>query len=176
MPEPLPFTDPDTYRLGETAGEHRVHDLDEARGAALGLARQARHQLRIFTRDLDAALFSTAEFRDAVSELARRGRRTEVRILVQDPTPAIRRHHALVGVIEHLSSHIGVRRVGPDWEDEIFAFVLADEQGLLWRPYADQYEGVVDFSAGPRGRELRKWFDGVWDSSTPDPEFRNLRI
>lgn len=176
MAESFPFTDPDRFGLGETAGEHPVQGLDEARGAALALARQARQRLRIFTRHLDAALFSTPEFRDAVSELARRGRATEVRILVQDPTPAIRQHHALIGVIQHLSSHIGVRRVGRDWEDEVFAFLLADEQGLLWRPYADRYEGTVEFAAGPRGRELRKWFDDVWESSVPDPEFRNLRI
>jgi len=69
-----------------------------------------------------------------------------------------------------------VRRVAADWEDEIFAFLLADEQGLLWRPYADQYEGMVDFSAGPRGRELRKWFDKVWEASESEPELRNLQI
>lgn len=176
MADPASFSDREQCRLGETAGEHRVHDLYEARDAALALAQQARLQLRIFTRHLDAELYSTPEFRDAVSELARRGRQTEVRILVQDPTPAIRRHHQLIGLIQHLSSHIGARRVGADWEDEIFAFLLADEQGLLWRPYGDQYEGMVDFAAGPRARELRKWFDTVWESSEREPEFRNLRI
>jgi len=176
MAEQKTFSDRDQYRLGETAGEHRVRDLYAARDAALALAQQARLQLRIFTRHLDVELYSTPEFRDSVSDLARRGRRTEVRILVQDPTPAIRRHHKLIGLIQHLSSHIGVRRVAADWEDEIFAFLLADEQGLLWRPYADQYEGMVDFSAGPRGRELRKWFDKVWEASESEPELRNLQI
>lgn len=176
MADPAPFSDRDHYRLGETVGEHRVHDLHEARDAALALAQQARLQLRIFTRHLDTGLYSTPGFRDAVSELARRGRQTEVRILVQDPTPAIRRHHELIGLIQHLSSHIGARRVAPDWEDEAFAFLLADEQGLLWHPHGDRYEGMVDFAAGPRGRERRKWFDTVWESSEPEPEFRRLRI
>jgi len=176
MAEALPFSDREQYRLGETAGEHRVRDVYEARGAALALAQQARLRLRLFTRHLDTALFSTPEFRQAVSELARRGRQTEVRILIQDPTPAIRRHHELIGLIQHLSSHIAARRVADDWEDEICAFVLADDNGLLWRPYGDQYEGYVDFAAGPRGRELRKWFDTVWEASEPEPEFRNLRI
>lgn len=176
MVEPTPFGDREQYRLGETPGEHRLRDASDARAAALALARQARLQLRIFSRDLDAGLYSNPEFRQAVSDLARAGRQTEVRILVQDPTPAIRRHHELIGLIQQLSSHIGARRVASDWEDEVFAFLLADESGLLWRPYGDQYEGSVDFAAGPRGRELRKWFDTVWDSSQPEPEFRNLRI
>lgn len=176
MNDRTPFSDGDAWRLGETAGEHRIETVAEARDAALALARQARLTLRIFSRNLDAELFSTPEFRDAVSELARRGRQTEIRILVKDPSAAIRRHHELVGLVQHLSSHIGARRVGDDWQDEIFAFLLADEHGLLWRPYGDRFEGTVDFAAGPRGRELRNWFDGVWEASEPEPEFRRLRI
>lgn len=176
MNDRTPFTDSETWRLGETAGEHRIDTIAEARDAALALARQARLTLRIFSRDLDAGLYSSAEFRDAVSELARRGRQTEVRILVKDPTAAIRRHHELLGLIQHLSSHIGARRIGDDWQDEISAFLLADEHGLLWRPYGDRFDGSVDFAAGPRARELRKWFDTVWEASEPEPEFRRLRI
>lgn len=176
MNERAPFNDSDAWRLGETAGEHRIDTAEEAREAALALARQARLTLRIFSRDLDAGLYSTTEFRDALSELARRGPRTEVRILVKDPTPAIRRHHELLGLIQHLSSHIGARRIAHDWQDEIFAFLLADEHGLLWRPYGDQYQGSVDFAAGPRARELRDWFDSVWGASEPEPEFRRLGI
>lgn len=172
----LPFSDRELYCLGETAGSHVIETVDEARGAALALAQQVRLRLRMFTRHLDAELYSTPEFREAVSELARRGPQTEVRILVQDPTPAIRRHHELIEVIQHLSSHVSARRVGNDWEDEICAFLLADESGLLWRPYGDRWEGSVDFAAGPRGREIRKWFDTVWESSEPEPEFRRLRI
>lgn len=176
MNDKPPFSDSDAWRLGETAGEHRVDTIAEAREAALALARQARLTLRIFSRDLDAELFSTPEFRDAVSELARRGRKTEIRILVKDPTAAIRRHHELVSLVQHLSSHVGARRIGDDWRDEICAFLLADEHGLLWRPYGDQFQGSVDFAAGPRGRELRKWFDTVWEASEPEPEFRRLGI
>lgn len=176
MNDSAPFSDSDDYRLGETPGQHPVDTIAGARDAALALARQARFALRIFSRDLDAAILSTREFRDAASELARRGRQTEVRILVLDPSAAVRRHHELIGLAQHLSSHVGARRVGRDWQDEICAFVLADEQGLLWRPYGDRYEGHVDFCAGPRGRELRKWFDSVWGASEPDPEFRRLGI
>lgn len=176
MNAPAPFTTNGAYILGQTPGEHAVAAAADAADAALALARQASLTLRIFTRDLDRRLYSTAEFREALSRFARRGRRTEVRILVQDPTPAIRADHRLIGLAQQLPTHIGVRRVGRDWQDEVSAFLLADEQGLLWRPYGDRFEGTVRFLAGPRGRELRKWFDEVWEQSTPDPEFRRLGI
>ncbi len=176
MNQPSAFTDNEAYRLGETAGEHAFRHRAEARDAALALARQARLGLRIFSRDLDAALYSNEPFRSAVSELARAGRRTFVRILVQDPSRAVRDHHRLIGLTQQLPTHIAARRVGNDWQDERFAFLIADEHGVLWRPAAERAEGTVDFHAGPRARELRKWFDDVWEQSAPDPEFRRLGL
>lgn len=170
------FTDREIFRLGETAGEQRLEGAEDAADAALALATQARLSLRIFTHDLDQRLYSNDAFYSAVSALARAGRRSFIRILVQDPSHAVQDGHRLISLIQHLPSHISVRRVGVDWRDERFAFLIADEQGVLWRPAADRYEGSVDFHAGPRARELRKWFDDVWENSEPDPEFRRLRL
>lgn len=176
MSETTPFSGDSGPVLGDSAGEHRLERAAETADAALALARQARQSLRIFTRDLDAPLYSTEAFREAVSGFARRSRYTGVRILVQDPRPAIRDHHRLIGLIQTLSTHIGVRRVAAEWADEVFAFLLADERGLLYRPYGDRFEGSVDFAAGPRALELGRWFDDVWENSLPDPEFRQLKI
>ncbi|MDZ7748594.1 MAG: hypothetical protein U5K43_06950 [Halofilum sp. (in: g-proteobacteria)] len=95
---------------------------------------------------------------------------------MQDPTPAIKGDHRLIGLAQQLSSHIGVRRVGPDWQNEVGTGLLADDHGLLWRAAGDRYEGSVDFAAGPRALEFRQWFDDVWEHSVPDPEFRRLGI
>ncbi len=176
MNERARFTDSTAFLLGETAGGQRLEGPGDAADAALALATQARLSLRIFTHDLDQRLYSNEAFYSAMSALARSAQRTFIRILVQDPSRAVQNHHRLIGLIQHLPSHIGVRRVGADWRDERFAFQIADEQGLLWRPDADRFEGSVDFHAGPRARELRKWFDDVWEYSEPDPEFRRLRL
>lgn len=176
MSDRVPFTGDPGLVLGDTPGEHRIEEAVEAADAALALVRQARQSLRIFTRDLDPTLYSSEAFRDAVAGFARRGRHTEARILVQDPTRAIRTHHRLIDLAQMLSSHIGVRRVAAEWADEVCALLLADERGLLYRPYGDRFEGSVDFAAGPRALELGRWFDDVWENSLPDPEFRQLKI
>ncbi len=176
MNERTRFTQDTAFRLGETAGEQRVDGPADTADAALALATQARLSLRIFTHDLDPRLYSNDDFYSAVSALARAGRRSFIRILVQDPSRAVQDNHRLIGLIQHLPTHIGVRRVAADWRDERFAFQIADEQGVLWRPAADRFEGSVDFHAGPRARELRRWFDNVWENSQPDPEFRRLRL
>jgi len=175
MSDDTPFTGAD-FVLGESAGEHALASAPDAADASLALVRQARHSVRMFTRHMDAALYSTTAFADALSAFARRSRWTEVRILVQDPTPAVREHHRLLPLIQSLTSHIRVRRVGADWADEVSALLLADARGVLYRPYGDRYDGSVDFAAGPRALELRKWFDEVWENSLPEPEFRRLSL
>jgi hypothetical protein len=176
LTQTAPFTGDAGYVLGETAQPVRVSHAAEIADAALALARQARHGLRIFTRDLDAGLYDSEAFCDAVTRLARANRYAFVRIVVQDPTPAIKDGHRLVGVVQHLTSHIGVRRAAQDWQNEVSAGLLADEQGLLWRADGGRYEGTVDFKAGPKARDFRQWFDPVWESSETDPEFRRLLI
>ncbi len=176
MSQTAPFTGDAGYVLGETAGPTRVTHAAEAADAARALARQARHGLRIFTRDLDARLYGSEAFCDAVTRLVRTNRYALVRIVVQDPTPAIKDGHRLVGVVQHLTSNIGVRRAAQDWQNEVSAGLLADEQGLLWRPDGGRFEGTVDFKAGPRARDFRQWFDQVWENSESDPEFRRLLI
>ncbi len=176
MPDERAFSAHAGYILGETSGRHRVRTRPEAGDAALSLAEQARHALRLFSRDLDTRMYSTEAFCRAVTALARHHRYSFIRILVQDPTPAIKTNHRLLGPIQQLTSHIGIRRVANDWQNETSAGLLADERGLLWIPDGSDYTGTVDFHAGPRARTYRQWFDEVWEASETDPEFRRLLI
>jgi len=164
------------FMLGETSGTHRVGSSAEAADAALGLAEQARHALRLFSRSLDIRVYGSEAFCNAVVALAQRHRYSFIRILVQDPTPAIKANHRLLQPIQQLTSHIGVRRVAGDWQREPSAGLLVDEQGLLRYPNAEYFEATVDFHAGPRARSYRQWFDQVWAASASDPEFRQLLI
>lgn len=162
--------------LGETADEFRLDDTAQAAAAALALARQARRGLRIFTRDMEPALIGTEAFAGAAGAMARRNRHTFIRILVQDPGPALRTHHRLLPLIQALPTHVAARRVAEEWSRETFAFIVADDAGLLYRPYADRPAGTVCFAARARAAERRDWFDDVWERSLPEREFRRLGI
>lgn len=177
MSDGVGFTDnPAFARVGETPGDHRLDDQAATRDATLALARGARRALRIFTRDMDVSLLGTDAFIEAASALARRNRHTFIRILVQDPAPAVKQHHPLIPLIQGLPSHIGARRVADEWSREIFAFIVADDQGLLYRRHGDRFEGKVNFAAGPTAVQHRDWFDEVWEQSTPEREFRRLGL
>jgi len=176
MAEPGSFAQLDDPRLGETPGEFRLHDHAEARAAALALFRQARRCLRLFSHDLDARLIADDDFARAASELARRNRSTFIRLLIQNARPAMRFHHPLVPLIQALPSHIGARRVPKEWSQEPFGFLIADNRGLLYRPDAGRFDGSIEFNAPARAVQYRDWFDELWEQSTPEREFRRLRL
>ncbi len=177
MDNDTPFTkDGAVPELGEDQGEHALHGLSDCRDAALALMQAARRGVRIFSHDLDAEVLGTDAFVDAASAMARRNAYTFIRILLQDPQPALRRAHPLIQLVQALPSHIEVRRTAEEWAGESFAFVVADHHGLLYRPIAERYEGSVDFAAGATAVQYRTWFDEVWEHSTPEAEFRPLGI
>ncbi|HEX7029497.1 MAG TPA: hypothetical protein VF254_02785 [Gammaproteobacteria bacterium] len=157
-----------THRELATAADNRA--------AALEIARLARRQLSIFSRDLEPQAFDTAEFLDAVKNLALSGSKASVRILLIDATRATKDGHRLVELARRLSSFVEIRKPHRDYLDMAEAFMIADERGLLYRALATRWEGVVDPDDPLQARERLKLFNDIWQRSHSDPETRQLRI
>lgn len=157
-----------TWRELSTAADNRR--------AALEIAKLARRQLAIFSRDLEPQVLDTPEMLAAVKQLALSGSQARVRILLIDSTRAIRDGHRLVGLARRLSSYVEIRRPHRDYLDLAEAFMIADEKGLLLRTLATRWEGIVDPSDPLQARERLKLFDEIWQRSHSDPETRQLRI
>lgn len=149
---------------------------EDSRQAARYLAENVRRELLIFTRDLEPAIFDQAEFLDAVREFAIRSRHTQVRVLVQDATRAIREGHGLVRLARRISTHVHLHRPHRDDQDQVDAFIVADETGYLYRPLADRLEGRWHAYDPPEARRLNKRFHEMWERSQAEPEFRRLGV
>lgn len=164
------------YTLGETDHEFEVDDRNELAGIVLDMVEQSRRQVRIVSRHLDAPLYDRDDFIRALSVLARRSRYSEVQILVHDSTPAVKDDHRLVALHQRLSSHVHIRRIHSDYKDYNSALLLADNRGMIYRPYADRFEARVNYHAPVQVKELDKLFDDIWQISPPDPRVRRLFI
>jgi predicted GNAT family N-acyltransferase len=79
--------------LGHDGGRFSAQDRGPL---VLDLARQCRRQLRILSNSLDHELYHTNEFFDALSDLARRSRFSEIRLLIVDNRPLVQRGHLLL--------------------------------------------------------------------------------
>lgn len=166
-------------RENEMADEktwREIATVAENREAALEIARLARRQLVIFTRELEPQLYDNAEFIEAAKRLALSGSKTGIRILLIDSTRSRVEGNRLVELARRLSSYIEIRKPHRDYLDIAETFIIADEAGVLYRKLATRWEGIVDPHDPMLARDKLKLFDEIWQRSHADPETRQLRI
>jgi predicted GNAT family N-acyltransferase len=157
--------------------EVAIDSLAQAQRLALGIVAQARRHVWIYSRDLDFKLYGSSEMVEALKRFAIQSRGGQLRILLQDPAAPLREGHPLVPLVQRLSSSMLIR-VPQDEADLKYpaAFLLADRGGYLMRPIGSRYEGTGNLYAPGRQRQLREYFDEVWERSLPDPELRPVHI
>lgn len=152
-------------------------DRDQALAAIADLLADARHEIAIYTRDLDPALLDVPPILDAIKRIALSGHRARVRILVQEPRKAIADGHRLIALAQRLPSLIELR-TPEDEHDRQYAsaFLINDRRGFLFRTLASRNEGEGSTYAPGRHAQLREYFDQVWERSVPSEELRQLAL
>jgi len=162
--------DPTSRVLGESAGALRLHDRSEIQATCASMAAQTARELRIFSRDLDPWLYDQTDFLESVRQLALRSPRSLVEILVLDTEPAIHQGHRLIELARQLTSRIQIRCPPEELQQQVKAYLIADDKGYVLRPLADVFEGVADFSAPMQVRRMRRDFHDSWERSSRCPE------
>jgi len=162
--------------LGQTMTRFDLVTQEDVKIAALSLAKQSRRSLKIFTYDLEQAIYDNNAFVKSVAKLARLHRSTFVHILVQDPVPAIKSGHQLIQEAHRFTDNIIIRRTSKDYSDLTKCFLLADETGILLRQHRDSFKGKLLFHRGPELIKHLHLFSRAWDASEPEPEFRRLGL
>ena len=152
-----------------------VDDREQALAAVAELLADAKHDVAIYTRDLDAALFDVPATLDALKRIARSGRYAQIRIIVQDARTPLADGHRLIALAQRLPSAIAMR-TPVDERDQQYpsAFLINDRRGYLFRALGSRLEGEGSTYAPGRHAQLREFFDQVWERSVPSEELRQL--
>lgn len=151
----------------------RAGDL---RDATRALARSAKHQLWLYTRDLDPPIYEDPDIVEAFRQVALSGRRADIRILLQDPTRVVREGHALIDLAQRLPSLIHIRSPAQEDLSYVPAFLINDTGGFLYRPFGDRYEAEGDLHYPPRRDELARYFEEVWARAEIPMDLRRLSL
>ncbi len=154
----------------------RFEGRNEARELVLQMALQAKRQICIYGRDIDAILFDRTDFIDCLSELARRSPRTEVKVLVHDTLSNVQNDHQLIPLAQHLSSSVHVHNTAKQHRDFQQTMLLVDDFAYLICPLATVYDGSACLYDRLEVRQLQKKFDEQWAQSTPDVSIRRLHL
>ena len=143
---------------------------------AVQLAATADRHLRVFSPALDHEVFDGTAMFSALAGVARRSRLSEVRILVTDTRPLVKRGHRLVTLARRLPTSVMVRQIQdyPDLAAE--TYVLRDDDGILYAPADAEREGFYEPGSRASTRKFIDRFDLLWERARPDPELRILGI
>ncbi len=140
------------------------------------LVGQASQRLWLYDQTLDHTLYDRFQLRELISALARHHRFSEVRLLIHDDKPLVKRRHQLVELMRRLSSRIALRVVNTDYPMSDQPFLLADREGLLYRYEFGNPEGFASFQGAGRIKLHEEAFQRMWDAALPSLELRELPL
>lgn len=143
---------------------------------AVALAQSARRSLCLLSPALDHRVFDRQPLVDALSQLARDSRQSEVRILVSDWRPMVQRGHRLLALARRLPSSVRLQQLTehPDWKGE--TLLIRDRSGLLWQPGESDKSGFWQPDSAAEVRPYLDRFEELWRHSATHVEFRSTPL
>lgn len=153
-----------------------VSTREEYRQAILDVAGIATRKLSILTNDLEPGIYDDLEFLEVVKHLVLSQRFARVRVLINDPSHAIKNGNALVHLGRRLNSYIEFRNVRKDLRGQTEAYCIADGVALVYRAEATRWEGIADTWEPGVARRYSNKFDELWNASELELELRQLSI
>lgn len=165
-PRPVPMGD---------AALHEFTSEAEVRDFAVELLGRARREIRVFTRDLEPALYGAPALIDALRGFATSGRGPTVRILVVEPERLRGESHPLLPLAQRLSSVFALRTpIDPEDRQAAESYLVIDETAYAFRPLATRFEGSGCLDGPARARQLAQEFDRRWERARELTELRAL--
>ncbi|ARN75795.1 GNAT family N-acetyltransferase [Oceanicoccus sagamiensis] len=150
--------------------------IDNFKQAALDISRQAQKQCRILSYDLDARTFDNNEFRQIFSDLARKSRYTEIRILVVDTAPMVRLSHRLLTLQRRLSSNILIRKTTASPHDIKHNLIITDQCAMICQSMKDPDKIWGNYHNHPVVQSYIEQYDDLWERAKEDKDLRQLEI
>ena len=153
-----------------------ISTREEMRQAVIEVAREARRKVSIFTHDLEPGIYDDPDFLEVIKRLVLSQTYARIRVLIADPTRAIKNGNAFVYLGRRLNSYIEFRHVREDLRTHAESFCIADETALVYRLQAERWEGIADTYEPAVARLYGQMFDEIWLASEVESEFRQLGI
>lgn len=153
-----------------------ISTREETREAVIAIAREASRKVSIFTHDLEPGIYDDPDFLEIIKRLVLSQTYARIRVLIADPTRAIKNGNNFVHLGRRLNTYIEFRHVREDLRTHAEAFCIADEKALVYRLQATRWEGIADTYEPAVAQLYGKMFDEMWLASEVEVEFRQLGI
>lgn len=153
-----------------------ISTQNEMRQAAIEVAREANRKVSIFTHDLEPGIYDDPDFLEVIKRLVLSKTYARIRVLIADPSRAVKNGNNFVHLGRRLNSYIEFRHVREDLRTHAESFCIADDTALVYRLQASRWEGIVDTYEPPVARLYSKMFDEIWLASEVAAQFRQIGV
>jgi hypothetical protein len=153
-----------------------ISTKEEMRLAVIDVAGNASRKLSIFTHDLEPGIYDDPDFLEIVKHLVLSQAYARIRVLIANPTRAIKTGNNFVHLGRRLNTYIEFRHVRDDLRTHPESFCIADETALVYRLDGSRPEGIVDTHEPAVAKMYGQMFDEIWLASEVEIEFRQLGI
>jgi len=153
-----------------------ISSQEELRKAIIEVASETTRKLSIFTHDLEPGIYDDPDFLDIIKRLCLSQTYARIRVLIADPSRAIKNGNNFVHLGRRLNTYIEFRHVREDLRTHAESFCIADETALVYRLQASRWEGIADTYEPAVAKLYGKMFDEIWQASEVEIEFRQLGI
>ncbi len=153
-----------------------ISTREEMRQAVIEVAREAKRKVSIFTHDLEPGIYDDPDFLEVIKRCVLSQTYTRIRVLIADPSRAIKNGNNFVHLGRRLNTYIEFRNVREDLRTHAESFCIADEKALVYRLQANRWEGIADTYEPAVAKLYGRMFDEIWLASEVEPEFRQIGI
>lgn len=153
-----------------------ISSKDEMREAAIRVTAKANRSVSIFTHDLEPGIYDNIDYLEVIKKLILSKAYARVRVLIANPSRAIKNGNRLVHLGRRLNSYIEFRHVAPEYGGKSEAYCIADDVAVVYRLQAARWEGMADTFEPPVARLYLGTFDEIWHASENTAELRRLSL
>ncbi|HET7133930.1 MAG TPA: hypothetical protein VFJ95_16860 [Gammaproteobacteria bacterium] len=161
----------------KTRGVRQVlASVEDVRAAVVETTGLATRALSILTHDLEPEIYDHDDFLNTLKRFILARSFARVRVLILDPARAILTSSRFVTMARRLNTYIEFRNVKPEYRTHPEAFLIADEQALVYRARAESWDGMSDTYEPAVARLYLNTFDTIWNACEIEPELRQLQL
>ncbi len=140
------------------------------------LLSKANRTIKIYTYNLDPRILNSRKIEETILQFIRTSRFVRVELLIHHESTLQRVDHRLVRLAQNFSSFITIRLIPRDYHENPFAFYLIDDRYMLYRNQYTRFEAEIQELPNSQLKQKTKYFDEIWQKSSPAVHLRALII
>ena len=154
----------------------RLQSLQDLRQHAVSIFASAKQKIQVYSRNLDPRILNNRDIEQAITRFVRSSRFVQVELLITDERNLQGVDHRLVSLAQNFTSFIKIRVIPKDYHENYFAYYLIDGRRIIYRNNADRFESEVHQLPSSLIKQKSKYFDEVWQQSSPASHLRALHL